>query len=76
MHKKCLTNTRILCNMRFVLSTKEQYLIASESLVDVRTIERIYEGKTSKKITRERVTAAAKKLNLPAPPEPESKETP
>lgn len=56
-----------------MLSTREQLLISAECLVDVRTIERIYDGKTSKKNTRERVAEAAKKLKLPAPPKPKVK---
>lgn len=49
--------------------TAQQVLqIAAEAMTDHRTVSKIYEGGSSRKLVRERVAMAAKKLKLPAPP--------
>ena len=50
------------------LTTKQIRQIAAEAMADHRTVARIYEGKKSHDLVRERVVEAAKKLKLPAPP--------
>ena len=50
------------------LTRHEVLKIAAEAQVDPRTVEKIYEGRASKGLVRERVIVAAKKLKLVAPP--------
>lgn len=42
--------------------------LAGAAGCDPRTVENIYSGKASKVLVRERVSAAAKKLKMAAPP--------
>jgi DNA-binding LacI/PurR family transcriptional regulator len=51
------------------LETSDKLKIAAEAMVDPRTVVRVYDGQPSeKKLVRERIIRAAKKLNLPLPP--------
>ena len=50
------------------LTTQQKLQIAAEAMADPRTISRIYTGKPTLKMVRERIITAAKKLGLPLPP--------
>ena len=51
------------------ISSKDVRRIAAEASVDPRTVARMYQGKKTRHLARERVVEAVKKLKLPAPPE-------
>jgi hypothetical protein len=59
---------RFRYHRHMTLSRQQVMAIAAEACCDVRTVERIYDGKPSKKLVTERVVAAAKKLKIAAPP--------
>lgn len=50
------------------LTTKQVMQIAAEASTDPRTVTKIYEGGKSRKLVRERVVEAAKKLKMPNAP--------
>ena len=52
-----------------MLSSHEQIRVAAEAVVSLRTVGRVYEGGGNAN-SRERVRQAARKLQLPDPPEP------
>ena len=50
------------------ITSAQCYKIAAETGVDPRTIERVYDGRPARRVSRERVLRAARKLRLPLPP--------
>ena len=50
------------------ITTQQAMQIAAEAMADRRTVEKIYEGKHSQRLVRERIEIAAKRLKLPLPP--------
>lgn len=68
MFFSCLTmNLGTLYSLHMILTRQQVFAIAGEAGCDVRTVERIYDGKPSKALVTERVIAAAKKLKFPLP---------
>lgn len=50
------------------MTARDIMRIAAEAACDPRTVENVYDGRPSKRLVRERIEAAAKTLNILAPP--------
>lgn len=50
------------------ITTRQRYLIAAETLVDPRTIAKVYEGRRTRGTARERIVEAARALGISPPP--------
>ena len=50
------------------ISSHDYIRIAAKAVCDPRTVQRLYEGGTSRSTTRKRVLKAVRELQLPMPP--------
>lgn len=54
------------------MTNQDMMRIAAEAGCDPRTVASVYDRRPSRKLVRERIEAAAKKLKFPTPPLPTS----